>query len=273
MKVLAVVLSVLCISFNFLYSQSSAGNDPQYISFVPNSQISKNISNEEKRLDEVLRSVYDSMQVHARLIPMKIKDLPRHTLITKGKTKGNECVEDQNQEDISNDCLKVEIFDFVGPDLRSARGSKSKSMTLFFDSSGGDPNPRTAPPRKLNKVKLKSVMNDLLYLDKQMLEVLDEDPLAPGDHNDKITIVAQYDDRPETFNQEKPSEYSYGKYKLSQVDNTKSSPIRNEFKRENYFKHLRYFHEMYTKIYDFNDLKIVNRVKENNSSVQKSLKY
>ena len=51
MKVLAVVLSVLFVSFNFLYSQSSAGNDPQYISFVPSSQNSKNISNEEKRLD------------------------------------------------------------------------------------------------------------------------------------------------------------------------------------------------------------------------------
>jgi hypothetical protein len=114
MKVLSVVLSVLWVSFNFLYSQSSAGNDPQYISFVPSSQNSKNISLEEKRLDEVLRSVYDSMQVHARLITMKIKDLPRHTLITKGKTKGNDCIEDQNQEDISNDCLKVEIFDFVG---------------------------------------------------------------------------------------------------------------------------------------------------------------
>ncbi len=272
MKVSIVILCVLCTSFNFLFSQS-AGNDPQFITSIPSSQNSKNIAMEEKRLDEVLRSVYDSMQVHARLIPMKIKDLPRHTLIYKGKTKGTDCVEEQNQEDINNDCLKVEIFDFIGADHRSARGSKSKSMTLFFDADGSDPNPRTAPPRKLNKVKLKSVMNDLLFLDKSMLEVLDEDPLAAGDHNDKITILAQYDDRPESFNQEKPSEYSYGKYKLSQVDNTKSSPIRNEFKRENFFKHLRYFHEMYTKIYDFNDLKIVNRVKENNKSVQKSLKY
>jgi hypothetical protein len=65
-----------------------------------------------------------------------------------------------------------------------------------------------------------------------MVEIIDEDPLATGDHNDKIIIVAQYDDLPENFDQEKSSEFSYGKYKLSQVDNTKSNPIRNEFKRE-----------------------------------------
>ncbi len=272
MKFFFVLLILNFLNSSSIFSQITTGNEPRFVNPIPTNQNSQNILNEEKRLDETIRNIYDSMQLHARIIPMKIKDLPKNTLIYKGKIKGNDCIEDKNQEDISNNCLKVEIFDFVGTSS-TPRGAKSKSMTLFFDSEGGDANPRTAPPRKLTKVKLRTISNDLLYLDKQMVEIIDEDPLAVGDHNDKITIVAQYDDLPENFDQEKSSEFSYGRYKLSQVDNTKSNPIRNEFKRENFFKHVRYFHDMYTKIYDFNDIRLVKRVKENNSNVAKSLKY
>lgn len=266
---------VLLIQGLFISLAAQGGITPGNSMPVSGPQQSLNIENEEKRLDDQIRNIYDSMQIHARIIPMKIKDIPRNTLIRKGKSKGNDCIEEKAQEDITNNCLRLEVFDFVGDasPIPVTVGSKSKVISLFFDSDGGDANPRTAPPRKLSKVKLRVLSNDLLNLDKKMVEIVDEEPLAPAGHNDKVTFMAEYDNLPEGAAEEKPSEFSYGKYRLSQVDNTKSLPIRNQFKRENLFKHLRFFHEIYTKIYEFNDNNIVNRVRENNKNVYKSINY
>lgn len=270
MKYIAFVL------FHTVYfSLAAQGGIPGNTNPVAGPQQSINLDTEEKRLDDLIRNVYDSMQLHARIIPLKVKDLPRNTLITKGKGNGDDCVEEKAQEEITNNCLKLEIFDFVGvgTGIPSPVGAKSKTITLFFDSDGADKNPRTAPPRKLTKVKLRVISDDLLNLDKKMVQIIDDEPLAQGDHNDKISFVAEYDSLPLASSEEKPSEFSYGKYKLSQMDNTKSSPIRVQFKRENLFKHLRFFHEIYTKIYEFNDNKLVNRVRENNKNVLKALNY
>lgn len=270
MKYIALVL----LHTVFL-SLGAEGGIPGNTSPIGGPQQSLNLETEEKRLDDLIRNIYDSMQLHARIIPMKVKDLPRNTIITKGKASGDECLEEKAQEEITNNCLKLEIFDFVGVGngIPSTVGAKSKTITLFFDTEGGDKNPRTAPPRKLTKVKLRVISDDLLNLDKQMVQIIDEEPLAQGDRNDKVSFVAEYDSLPLGAADEKPSEFSYGKYKLSQMDNTKSSPIRVQFKRENLFKHLRFFHEIYTKIYEFNDNKLVNRVRENNKNVLKALNY
>ena len=267
-----LLLIFLFATLSPIFSQST-GNEPRMVAPNTGNQFSQNIVNEEKRLDEAIRSVYDSMQVHARLISMKIKDLPRNTVIYKGKIKGNDCIEDAVQEDLQNNCLKLEIFDFIGAGSPKPSGAKSKSLVLFFDSDAGDPNPRLSPPRKLNKIKLSIYSNDLVSLDKSFVEVIDEDPLAAGDHNEKITIRAQYDDLPQDSDKERPSEFSFGRFKLSLVDNTKSNPLRNEFKRESMFKQLRFFHENYTKIYDFNDLKLIKRINQNKQKSVNSLKY
>ena len=113
MKFFFVLLILNFLNSGSIFSQAS-GNEPRFVNPVPSNQSSQNILNEEKRLDETIRNIYDSMQLHARIIPMKIKDLPKNTLIFKGKIKGNDCIEDKNQEDIANNCLKLEIFDFVG---------------------------------------------------------------------------------------------------------------------------------------------------------------
>ena len=259
---------------SFLNAQDT-GNEPRYVDKNSNDPLfSQNILNEEKKLDTVIHGIYDSMKVHSRLLNMKVHILPRNTLLYKGKMQGDDCIEDKNQEDPANNCIRIDVFDFVNGSNARPVGSKNKFMILSYDpAEGNDTNPRTAVPRKINKVKSKILVNNILAMDKLLIEVIDEDPMNPGDHNDKITFAAQQDDLPEDFKAERPGDYAFGKYKLSDIENVKSNAIRNDFKREAYTKHLQLFHEVYTKVYEFNDTYNRKKVKENNKMIKDALQY
>jgi hypothetical protein len=266
---------ILASSFfisTFLFAQDP-GNEPRYVDKNSNDpQFSQNIVSEEKKLDAIIKEEYDLMRAHSRLLVMKIHILPKNTVLYKGKMKGDDCIEESNQEDPTNNCVKLEIFDFVNKTVPV--GPKNKFMVVSYDAAeGNESNPRTAPPRKLNKVKSKILVDNLLDMDRVLVEVVDEDPLAAGDHNDKITFATQKDFLPENYNAERPADYAFGKYKLSDVENIKSNPIRNTFKRESYIKHLKYFNEIYTKIFEFNDGYNRKKVKENNQMIKDALQY
>ncbi len=109
--------------------------------------------------------------------------------------------------------------------------------------------------------------------DKIISEVMDRGPNTQPSHNDKFEIFFQKDGYPEYGRPETPSEKGVGKYILAGVENTKTHPIRNSFKKEFYIKHLDQFDRLFTKIFDYNDQLGNKNYKENVDALKESLRY
>ncbi|MCE9501136.1 MAG: hypothetical protein K8R21_11670, partial [Leptospira sp.] len=153
-------------------------------------------------------------------------------------------------------------------------GSKNKSMTLFFEGgNSNEPDPRKEPARKLKRVKSSIKNNNFVEEDSRISEVVDNGPNSTPQHNDKITVFYQHDGNPEFNRPETPTEKGVGKYLMEGVENTKTNPIRNNFKRDYYVKHLDYFDRLFTKIFDYNDRDSNGKYNEANTLLKGTLKY
>ncbi len=268
-------LPIIFVSFTFFVFA--------YAEDIPESQLKeklqdplygKNLEEAEKLLNKNIQKLNEGMKEHSKILVAKIKTLPRNTLVYKGKLNGDECVESVgNQEDPENNCLKIEVFDFVeGTMKKPAFGPKSKFMIIGFE---GDPskekNPNLATPRKVTLIRSRILVDNLYGHDRKLVEVIDENPIG-GDVND-IYILSQDDYVPENIKAENPSNLAYGKYKLSQMENSKISPLRNTFKREAYIKHLQYFHELFSKILEFNLRNNTKKMEQNTNQIKDSFNY
>lgn len=234
----------------------------------------KNLEEAEKLLNANIQRLNEGMKEHAKILVLKIKSLPRNTVLTKGKLNGDDCIENTNNpEDPENNCVKLEVFDFIeGTSKKPAFGPKSKFMILGFESDPTkEKNPKLAPPRKVTLIRSRVLVDNLYGHDRKLVEVVDENPIG-GDVND-IYILSQDDYLPENIKAENPSNLAYGKYKLSQMENSKISPIRNAFKREAYIKHLFWFHELFSKIIEFNLKNNTKKMEQNTQQIKESFSY
>lgn len=234
----------------------------------------KNLEEAEKQLNANIQQLNEKMKEHAKILVLKIKLLPRNTVLYKGKLNGDDCIEETgNQEDPENNCVKLEVFDFVeGTPKKPAFGPKSKFMILGFESDPSkEKNPKLAAPRKVTLIRSRVLVDNLYAHDRKLVEVIDENPIG-GDVND-IYILSQYDYVPENMKVENPSDLAFGKYKLSQMENSKISPLRNTFKREAYIKHLQAFHELFKKIIEFNMKNNTKRMEQNTNQIKESFSY
>lgn len=239
-----------------------------------------NINKAEELLDNTIFKLNEAMNAHSKLLLMKLEVLPHRVLVTKGKSNGgNDCLfadkdgKAYSQEDPANDCLKIEEFDFIDAEAGKPKGPKSKSMILFFDAAASaEVDPAKAPERKIRRLKSRVYAKNFYTDDMKLVEVIDEDPLTTPKHDDKIYFITQKDYHPFDPNMENPAAKGVGKYRLNTVENTRSFPLRNHFKREAYVKHMHYFERLLSKVVGFNEANGNNKVKENTNFLKDSLK-
>lgn len=246
---------------------------------IDNSQVSEAITETEKKLDNNIFKLNEKLTKHTVLFKMKVRTLPHKTVLYKGKASadGLKCDLAADQEAQDNNCLHLEVYDFIkSEDGKAERnlGPKNKLMILFFDgANNADPDPRKEAPRNLKSIRSRIYSYNFPVEDKLMSEIIDQGPNTQPEHNDKFELFYQHDDYPLYGTPETPMEKGVGKYLLSSVENTKSNPIRNNFKRDFYMKHLDYFDKLFTKIFDYNDRDGNKHYKKNVEALKNSLKY
>lgn len=211
-------------------------------------QYGANIRRAEQILNQNISKLNLEISSYSNLLTMKLKSLPHKTVVKKGTAKGDECI--FSNKETSHDCISIEQFDFIEDNRGEAKGTKSKMIVLFFDKKISEA--KEDLPPKLVKLKSRIYSNDYYKQDKNWLEVIDKDPLGNPDHDDKILIRSESNPY---FSSSPVKEEELGQkesYSLKNVENTKSHPLRNHFKREAYSKHLQLFEKLLARIYHFN---------------------
>ncbi|HMV45803.1 MAG TPA: hypothetical protein PK079_20335 [Leptospiraceae bacterium] len=211
-------------------------------------QYGSNIRRAEQTLNQTISKLYLEISSYSNLLNLKIKSLPHRTLVKKGTAKGEDCIISTTEKDV--DCISIEQFDFIEGSFGEAKGTKSKLIVLFFDQKASADNKDLSP--KLKKVKSRIYSHNYYSQDKTWMEVVDNDPLGNPDHDDKIIIRSEsnpYFSSTPVKTEEVGNRESYS---LKSIENTKSHPIRNHFKREAYSKHLQLFEKLLARILNFN---------------------
>lgn len=258
---------------------TAQGTDSSRPAGLDNSQEGKAIVETEKKLDDIIFDLNKKMTRHTVLLKMKVRTLPHKTVLFKGKPSqdGLKCEIAVDQESVENTCLHLEVYDFIDSDdgkVTQKLGPKNKTIILFFDGANtADPDPRKEPPRNLTRIRSRIYKYNFQIEDKVFSEIIDQAPNAQPEHNDKFELFYQHDDYPLYGSPETPSEKGVGKYLLSSVENTLTNPIRNEFKRDFYVKHLDTFDKLFVKIFDYNDRDGNKHYKKNVQTLKNSLKY
>lgn len=273
-----VTLATILIAFGFSLQAQQEGQNTMAAG-LDQSQEGRAILETEKKLDDIIFNLNNKLTRHTVLFKMKIRTLPHRTVLYKGKASqdGLKCEIAADQEAKDNNCLYLEVFSFIqSEDGKTERnlGPKNKSMILFYEGQNiDDPDPRKEPPRNLARIRSVIYQYNFQIEDKIFSEIIDQGPNTQPQHNDKIELFYQHDGYPFYGTPETPSEKGVGKYILANVENTKSNPIRNNFKRDFYIKHLDYFDKLFVKIFDYNDRDANRHYKRNVQALKDSLKY
>ncbi len=243
----------------------------------PDLQSSESILATEKLLDEEIVRLNQRLTRHARLLKMKVKILPGQTILYKGIAKENQCELARDQESNENNCIHLEVYDFIDSDKglsNKSLGPKNKTMVLFF---GGNPSeekdPARVPPREINKIFTRVYFEDFRINSRVISEITDEAPATNPLQNENYYLFYQVDGYPFYGTEETPSEKGVGRYNLAVVENSKSHDVRNTFKKKFYVKHLDYFDKLFTKTFDFNNRDGNRNYKRNIQVLQDSLRY
>jgi len=246
---------------------------------VDASQEGQAILETERKLDDIIFDLNRKLTRHTVLLKMKIRTLPHRTVLFKGKPSqdGLRCEIAVDQESRENSCIHLEVYSFIkSEDGKSEQnlGPRNKRIILFFDGQNNeDPDPRKEPPRNLTRIRSVIYEYNFQVEDKIFSEIIDQAPNSQPQHNDRIELFYQHDGYPFYGTPETPSEKGVGKYLLSNVENTKTNPIRNNFKRDFYMKHLDQFDKLFVKIFDYNDRDANRHYKRNVETLKNSLKY
>lgn len=263
-----IIFITILLSWN-LWAQNQDQNQ--------NIQDSQTILATERQLDAEIVRLNTRLRSHAKLLLMKVKVLPAQTVLYKGKAKGDRCISSADQEASDNNCIHLEVYDFVGSELVGrdrSRGAKNKAMELFFaGESGIEKDPRKIPPRDITKIFSRVYVWDYKREDTVVSEITDEAPGNQPLRNNQFFLFYQKDGFPFSGTPENPSQKGVGRYNLEVVENTISFDIRNNFKKEFYIKHLDSFDKLYTKIYSFNDRDGNQNYNNNVRILRDSLKY
>lgn len=270
---LLTTLLVFLLSLG-LYAEDGDTTKNEGTDKVEASQKGLSLEETEAKLDEIIDQMNTRLQNHTKLFVMKVTNQPRRTFLFKGKTEGDNCVKADNQEAKENNCLKLEIFDFVGSEDGKTElgiGSKYKYIVVFYEGTSSEDDPRKEKPRKVTKLISNVYVNNFVQQDIKISDVVDG-KVEDKKHQD-ISIFYQHDGNPPRGTQENKSAIGVGKYLLNGVENTKTNPLRNQFKKAFYIKHLDYYDKLFTYLFDANDQNGNKRYKATNEYLQNSLKY
>lgn len=300
------ILVVLLFSVNLLVAQeeegageteSPASQLPPGASYTsPNKlQNSEAVYRTEQQLNAQITALNKRLQDHAKLFRMKVEIIPGKTMLKKGKEVDGKCVtkdlsDPVNPKDVpqtaeDNNCLRLEIFDFLGAEEGlSAKniGSRSKYIELYYSSPADNPDPELQQPIQVKKIRTRILVDNYKKSDEKLSVIVADSIPGEGTHNDQtLTVFYSHDGippygpplGPEGGVEEQRKLKGFGKYNLNVVENTKTNPTRNIFKKEFYIKNLNQFDEMFTWIYDANERNANKRYAESNKVMKNSLKY
>jgi hypothetical protein len=305
MKKLTIIVALL-FSFNLLMAQEGAegGTETQ----APGSQLppgasykspnklqnSESVYLTEQKLDKQITDLNKRLQDHSKLFRMKVEIVPGKTVLKKGKVEGDKCVtkdlsdpinpKDVPQEDPTNNCLRLEIFDFLGAEEGLSDrniGSRSKFIELFYSAPADNDDPELQAPVQVTKIRTRIFVENYKELDNKLSVIETKEIDAEGTHNDQnLTVFYSHDGipplppiGPDGGAAEQRKLKGFGKYTLNVVENTKTNPTRNIFKQTFYIKSLIQFDELFTTIYDANERNANKRYAESNKVMKSSLKY
>ncbi|MCB1189564.1 MAG: hypothetical protein H7A23_21600 [Leptospiraceae bacterium] len=304
MKKLTIIVALL-ISFNLLIAQGEGGAEnesPPETALPPGYhkpeklQESKAILDTEAGLNKQIKELNQRLQRHSKLFRMKVEIMPGKTVLKKGKNENGICITqipdsknpnllvDRPQEDPGNDCLRLEVFDFLGAEEGLSEkniGSRSKYIELFFASPAANEDPEHQEKIQVSKIRTRILVDHYKELDNK-LSVIVVDGIGPeGEHKDEQSTVFYSHDgipplpptSPDGGVEEQKKLKAFGKYKLSVVENTKTNPTRNIFKQTFYIKNLTQFDNLFKWIYDANERNYNKRYAETNKVMKNSLKY
>jgi hypothetical protein len=252
-------------------------------------QASQSVLDTETVLDKKITALNEDLKKHTVLFRQKIKALPAKTVLVKGKAEGENCVAAEKQEDAANDCIKIEVFDFQDSEWGKSElnyGSRAKYMILFYEGgSSGTGDPLKEEPRAIKKIVFTAINRDFKHNQVHYVNIDDEAPAQEnsgvanetgGAHDEKTTVYYENGfptiliDKTKT---EDVTEKGVGKYSMKNVENSKTNPIRNTFKKSFYVKNIDYFHKLFTLVADTNERYSLKRYKESNEYMKGTLKY
>lgn len=232
----------------------------------------------EKKLDERIARLNERLKSYTKLFKMKLLVQPHKTFLMKGKANGDVCDTNRSQMADDNDCLKLQVVDFVGSEHGQSPlklGSKSKYVSVFYEGGAKEKDPELEKPGKIKKIISNIVVNDFEHQDIKLSEVSDNAPAEEKGNvdNKNIFVFYQHDGYPRPSTEQNPAEKGIGKYSLDSVENTEANPSRNEFKKEYYLKHLDQYDRLFSTIFDANEEVGNKRYRESNEVLKNSLKY
>ena len=254
-------------------------------------QASKAVLDTEAGYDKIISDMNKDLERNTVYMRQKTLVLPAKMILTKGKGEGDACKTAANQEAPENDCLKLEVFDFQDSEIGKTEygyGSRTKYIILFFEGpSTGTGDPFKEPPRKVKKLVFNFKTIDFVKNQIDLANLVDNEPYAVnsgatndfgGAHDDKILVYYTMGSPELNFEAvyaatETSSNRGEGNYNLKNVENTKTHPIRNEFKKAFLAKNLLYFRETLDNIADFNHKAALEKYKRNKEFIRASLKY
>jgi hypothetical protein len=279
MKLKTIIPFLLILGSLSLNAQQQPAGNQSASAGIDKSQESGSILETEKKLDSNIFKLNEKLTKHTVLFKMKTRTLPHKTVLFKGKASadGLKCEIQEDQEGKDNNCLHLEVYDFIKSEDGKSElnlGPKNKLIILFYDgANNGETDPRKEAPRNLKSMRSRIYSYNFPIEDKIMSEIIDQGPNSQPEHNDKFELFYQHDEYPLYGTPETPMEKGVGKYLLLNVENSITNPIRNNFKRDFYMKHLDYFDKLFTKIFDYNDRDGNKHYKKNVESLKNSLKY
>jgi hypothetical protein len=254
-------------------------------------QASKAVLDTEAGYDKIISEMNKDLERNTVYLRQKTLVLPAKTILTKGKGEGDACKTAENQEAADNDCLKLEVFDFQDSEIGKSDygyGSRTKYIILFFDGpSTGTGDPFKEAPRKVKKLVFNFKTIDFYRNQTDIANLVDNEPYSEntgatndfgGAHDDKILVYYTMGSPELNFQAiysaaETSANRGEGNYNLKNVENTKTHPIRNEFKKAFLAKNLLYFRETLDNIADFNHKAALEKYKRNKEFIRASLKY
>jgi len=255
------------------------------------SQSSKSVLETEAGYDAIISQLNKDLEKNTVFMRQKILVLPAKTILYKGKSDGDNCKQADDQTASDNDCIKLEVFDFQDSEIGKTSlglGSRAKYMILQFEGGStttGDPFKEA--PRKVKKsifgiknvdfVKTETIVSKMVDADPSLLNA-DASNDYGGSHDDKITVYysmgsSELKFESEYAGAEKTTDKGDGVYSFKYVENTKTHPIRNEFKKSFIVKNLLYFRELFANIADYNERAALAKYKRNKEFIKTSLKY
>lgn len=195
-------------------------------SIILNEKLQENrILHQEEKLDSEIQNLNQKLSTYKKLFQQKKIILPNNTFLKKGFTDSNGCIELKGNQKAN--CIKLEQYQ---PELNSNLeliGDFRKIIILFFDDSGN-----------LKQIASRIYSDQFQTKEKRILELIQNDPLN-SNINENLFIRFVSPTKTPSFSFEEIQDKKF--IPLKEIENSKSSPIRNSFKNEAYIKHLKQF--------------------------------